>query len=717
MSGTAAEAMLDAAPRPVAGIASRRVEAGGEPAWVFYNPATGRYFQASPPLYLLAAGLDGRRTVRAVLARLTSDPAEQEKLLAGLSGMLSAGLLHLPGLKSPPAPSAGPLGSLRQVAFTRIRMGDLARVMPIAEPLLGWLFTRTGLAVLVSLLAWAGFAWSGRGAELAEQGERLSDLDAKDVFLGYLVFIVAKLLHELGHAVAARRMAAAEGHRVGVIPWGISFMFLMPAPYVDASSSWFLESRWRRAVIGMAGVATDLLVAAVAALIWSAVGPGVMRDRLFDLVVICGVSSLLFNLNPLARLDGYYVMSDLLGVSNLQLRAQAGLGRVLFGHVGLASRPRRGDLVAGIYAVASWTYRWTIYLGIFWIAGGVHWMLAFGVGAIVLLLFLLMPALRLAKAGRSAMGRAPWGGVAALLLGGALAGGVLLLPLPFRIEAEGVVVEERLVMVYPRADGLLLASARPGPASGAVVLRLENPETERMLAQLQAEEQSLAIELRRARASGIVQAATERERSRTRTPGVERVDAELERARAVASQIRALEVERAAWEVRAPEDAVWEPLRAATLTGSWLRRDDGRPLGVLVAPGPAEIRLVLDQWDGPAAMASLAAHPDASIPMRLRGASAAQFQARPIGPAIEARDSLPSPALATAAGGRIPARADAQGEAKPLERVFELRLRPEGDIPLHHGARVQARIALAPAPLAAQLWRRARQALQRRLAV
>ncbi len=624
--------------------------------------------------------------------------------------MLSAGLLHVPGARPQPAPAGrtpGPsrgnrlLAPLRSVAFTRLRVGDLAPSMPVFEPLLGWLFSRTGFVVLAVLIIAAAWSWSGRGAELAQQITRISDLGPGGVLLGYLVFIAAKLLHEAGHAVAVRRMAAAEGHRVGLLPWGVSFMFLMPAPYVEVSSAWFLSSRWRRATVGLGGVATDLLVASLAALLWSVVGPGGLRDRLFDLVLICSVSSLLFNLNPLSRLDGYYVLSDLLGVPNMAARAQQGFARLVFAPLGLAAPPQPGDGAAAAYAVMSWLFRWTIYLGIFWIAWGVHGMLAAMVAAMVLLLFLGLPMARLATKLPDAFRRSPSGALVVMVVCVGLTLGALVVPLPHHIEAEGVVVRDGLVLIYPRADGLLLASAGPGLAAGRVITRLENPETARMLTQLEAEAAGLAIEARRARAAGA-----------------DRVDAAQEREGAVARQIASLEEERALWVVTAPDGAVWEPLRAASLTGAWVRRDDNRPLGVLMSPGGSEIRLVLDQWDGPAALGALAARPGEAIPMRLRGAGAVQFTAQTMGPAIEARDSLPSPALATSGGGRIPAQIDARGEARPVERVFELRLRPNAPTPeLRHGARVQARIALPPSPLVAQLWWRGRQAVQRRLAV
>lgn len=679
----------------------RSVQRRGGAAWVFHNPATGRYWQTTPRLYRLAALLDGRTTIEAALRALPPPQPQpgddsEEALLRGLAGMITAGLLAVPGtVRPPPGAPGGALGLIRRIAFSRLRLGDLGRILPVAGPLLGWLFTSLGALVLLVLLLAAAWSWSDQGAALAAQWARLADPTFGNAVLAYLLFIAAKLLHEIGHAVAVRRMAAAEGHAVRVVPWGVTFMFLLPAPYVDASASWFLQSRWRRAVVGLAGIATDLLVAALAALLWSSVGPGALKDRLFELVLICSVSSLLFNLNPLIKLDGYYVLSDLLGIENMLARAQQALGRVLLGQGGGA-----GDGLAALYAVIAWVWRLTIYGGIFWLASGVHWLLAVAVAGIATVLIIAVPLVTLLRRHgatlRAARGRVAGGAVAGLALIGAAA----LVPVPAHVVAEGVVVDNGLSHVFAGADAQLLMVAEPG-ATGTV-LRLDNPETTRRLAQLGAEAAALEIEMRRAR-SGPIAA----------------LDAHAARQAAVAMQIAALEAERAAYLVVAAPDARWEPLEAARLTSAWVRRDDPRPLGALLRPAAPEIRLVLDQWDGPVALAALAREPAASVPLRLRGETAASFRGQPLGPGEEARDTLPSPALAHFAGGRIPARPDQRGEARPIERVFELRLAPEAPAPLQlrHGARVEAQIALPAAPLAKQAWRRLRQLLQPRFAV
>ncbi len=686
-------------------MTARRIESGGRPLWVFRNPATDRYFRASPQLYLLAARLDGRTSVGAALEGVSATPeAPRSALLDGLGGMLAAGLLLLPRGRAPPQRGNPALAAVGSLVFTRVRLGDLGPAMPVLRPLLGWIYTRGGMTVLALLIGAAFVAWAGRGPEIAAHAARYADLSLADIAWGYLIFIGAKLLHEAGHAVAADRMARAEGGSVGTHPWGVSFMFLMPAPYVDASSAWFLESRWRRAAVGLAGVAVDLMVAAIAALLWAEVGPGAARDRLFDLVVICSVSSLLFNLNPLARLDGYYVLSDLLGVPNLMARAQAARTRVLFGTFGLAAAPVRGDGPLCLYAVASWVYRWTIYLSVFWLAGGYHWLFAGGVASVVAVLFLAVPLLRIARAVPAAFGRAPLRAAVLAALATGAAAAIALLPLPQYVVAEGIVVRPGVSLVFARTDGRVVEVATAGERKdAAAVLRLDNPETDRLLAQLRAEAASLVIDARRARAAGA-----------------ERIDAVAERQRAVASQIAGLESERAAWTLSPPPGVVWEPLRVESLHGAWVRRDDTRPLGALLSDGPVEVYLVLDQWDGPAALNAMAAETGAGVPLRLRGASAPVATGLPVWPVLEAQESLPSAALSTAASGRIPARLDERGIARPTERIFELRLMVPDRTATQdwlHGARVEARIALPQASLLDQVWRRARQALQRRLAV
>jgi putative peptide zinc metalloprotease protein len=173
-----------------------------------------------------------------------------------------------------------------------------------------------------------------------------------------------KIIHELGHAYTATRFGAR------VPTMGVSLMVLMPMLYTDTTGAWRLRSRKQRLMIDCAGVSAELMVASVSTLLWVMLPDGPVRSVFFVLATSSWVMSLVINLNPFMRFDGYYVLSDLLDVPNLQPRAFA-LGRwklreLLFdlGDPPPEAMPaplRRGLIV---YAWLTWLYRLVLFVGI-----------------------------------------------------------------------------------------------------------------------------------------------------------------------------------------------------------------------------------------------------------------------------------------------------------------------------------------------------------------
>lgn len=687
-------------PRLSPDIAARRIVFRGEPGWVLHHPATGRYLRIHPRLHALLGRLDGSRSVDEALAGLPppADTAPDDATLrTAVGGLVAQGVLRAPG-RTAPAPPQPPflVGLMRRVVFSRVNLGDLGRALPLAGPLLGWLFTPVGLAVWLALGGIAAAQWLARPSEVQESLRDLFDFGALDAVQAFLVFTAVKLVHECGHAVAASRMAAAEGHRIATFRWGFSFMFMMPAPFVDVTGVWFVGNRWRRALVGVAGVYVECLIAAIAAILWAHAGPGWGRDVLFQTVLVVGISSVLFNLNPLVRLDGYYVLADVLELPNMQQRAMLALRGALRAVAGLAAFPPRAEWPFALWQLASATYRWVIYAGIFWLAFDMHWLLAAGVVGLVGTLFVVLPLVAGVKAAVARPARA-----LAILAGlAAGAAGLLLVPVPDHVVAQGIIDQPGAREVFAPADGWLRAVAPPGRVTaGTELIRVENPETLRTLEQLDRESRSIAIEQRQAVSADP-----------------SRIDALAARQAAVGGQSTELQAEVMAWRLVATQDGVWEPGRALALRGEMVRRDDARPLGLLLPEaGVPLVRLVLDQRDGPALIDTL----DPARPVLLRriGGTAGEFTADLLTARPEARGELPGPALAQENGGPIAARRDAAGRLVPAERVFELRLRPRDPVPpLRHAARVQAWLPLPHAPLASQLYRRVIQALQRRLA-
>jgi len=123
-------------------------------------------------------------------------------------------------------------------------------------------------------------------------------------------------------------------------------------------------------LIGAAGMITELAIAAICTFLWSFLPEGPLRSAAFIIATTGWVMTLAVNLNPLMRFDGYYLLSDLLGVHNLQERsftfAKWKLRRLLFG---LRDPPPEGVLPSlqtklTIYAWSTWIYRFFLFIGI-----------------------------------------------------------------------------------------------------------------------------------------------------------------------------------------------------------------------------------------------------------------------------------------------------------------------------------------------------------------
>ncbi|MEO1324735.1 MAG: HlyD family efflux transporter periplasmic adaptor subunit, partial [Pseudomonadota bacterium] len=177
-----------------------------------------------------------------------------------------------------------------------------------------------------------------------------------------LLFV--KVLHELGHAYTATRY----GCRVPTM--GVSFLVMMPVLYTDTTSAWRLTSRKKRLAIDCAGVATELMIATIATLLWVVLPDGMLRSVAFILATTSWIMSLAVNLNPFMRFDGYYVLADLLNVPNLQPRAFAlarwRLLELLFalGEEAPEAVPQKLRRGMVLYAYATWLYRLFLFVGI-----------------------------------------------------------------------------------------------------------------------------------------------------------------------------------------------------------------------------------------------------------------------------------------------------------------------------------------------------------------
>ena len=179
----------------------------------------------------------------------------------------------------------------------------------------------------------------------------------QNLLLMAVLYPIVKAIHELGHAYAAKRWGG-EVHEIGIM-----LLVFFPIPYVDASSSGLFSNKFARMTVGGAGIMVELGLAAIATLLWAASEPGIAQAAFYNVMVLCGVSTLLFNGNPLLKFDAYYVLADWWEEPNLQKVANGQLGYLIKKH--LLRLPRATGLNRSVkqnsklvsYSVLSYLYR------------------------------------------------------------------------------------------------------------------------------------------------------------------------------------------------------------------------------------------------------------------------------------------------------------------------------------------------------------------------
>ena len=691
-------------PRLLARAKLHRHRYRGELWYLLQDPASGRVHRFTPAARLILAAMDGQRTVdelwQLACRRLGDDAPTQDKIIQLLGQLHGSDLLHTD--VPPDALELFERGdrlarSKRRRSWTnpmavRIPLWDPGRFLDRHVALWRRLWGRAGalawLAVVAPALLLLPRHWPDLTHNLSDQVLRPDNL-----LLIALVFPLIKALHELGHATAARA-GGGEVHDMGVM-----LLVLMPVPYVDASSATVLRSRWSRALVGAAGMLVELFIAALAFYLWLAVEPGPVRAVCFNVMLVAGVSTLLFNGNPLLRYDAYYILADLVEMPNLAQQSTR-----YWGYLFMRYLMRVRDAVSpavgagerawfGFYGVASTVYRFVVTISIALFVGSRFFF--FGV-ILAGWAVAMMAAMPLVRAFQSLNSRPELRERRGMLLaaGGAIAVVLALLaallPLPYRTQAEGVVwLPEQATLRAGTAGFFGRFEVEPGArvTPGQPLLLNHSPELNAQLRELESRvdelEASYGVEFVNDRARAEIvreQLALEREA--------------LERARQRARGLA----------VAAQADGVFTVLQPADMAGRHYRQ--GEVLGYVLGEQAPIVRVVVEQSEVDAVALETRA-----IELRMAEEIGRVIPGRIVRQVPAGGDELPSRALAASGGGRIAADPRDPEGRRTLARIFQIDVEPVeplGRRPVY-GQRVHVRFDHRPEPLAVQWYRSLRR--------
>ncbi len=690
-------------------VTAQRQAYRGERWIVLQDPLRNQYYRLRPAAYEFVARLRPDRTVEEVwkecLERSPDETPGQEAVIQLLAQLYHANLLQYDF----PADAAQ--------LFNRYQK---ARQRELQSRLLNIMFARFPLldpdAFLVRALPWVGKLISGWGALIwlavvgaglkvaADHFSALRDqaqgiIDPGNLILLYAGLVLLKSAHEFGHAFFCRRFGG-EVHAMGIL-----LMIFTPIPYMDATSAWGFRERWKRVLVGAAGMMVELFFAAIAALVWVNTGQGTLHALAYNMMFIASVSTILFNLNPLLRFDGYYILSDLVGIPNLSQRASGQLRHAAERHLfGLKKEPSPAQTWSeafwlSAYGIASGIYRIIIFGGILLIVADRFLLLGIVMAAACAVAWVARPVLRLAgylaSSPRLDRHRVRACAVTAVLLA-CILGFLEFVPLPHHFRAPGILRSLEWRQVHNLTAGMVSRlAAKPGQLveAGAPLLEMVNRELDLEIMRVQAHRDEIEARLRQALQEAI--------------PNLKPLESLLD---AADQTLRKLEADKAALTVRASQRGIWVGLDLEMLAGSWLAK--GSPAGLLVSPSGFQFEAIVRQED----VDRLFTQQFPGAEVRLHGQSGQVLPVSGLKIIPGDRRDLPSAALGWRAGGPVatsPTDPDGTEAAEPFFEVHASVFEPASAV-LLHGRTGKIRFELPGEPLLPRWIRGLRQLLQKR---
>ena len=281
---------------------------------------------------------------------------------------------------------------IRKPLFFRFPLWNPDKFLDNTLPSIRWLGNKVTIYLFVLITFLGIYLFSRQVDEFFSTFQYFFSWSGIVIYILALTFI--KIFHELGHAYVAK----AHGCRVPTI--GVALIMGWPVLYTDTTDSWKIASNKKRMQIGVAGVSVELVIASLSLFLWSVTPDGSMKSAFFLLSTTTWIMSVFVNFNPLMRFDGYYLLSDLLRVPNLESRsfnmARWWIRERLFG-IGIEP-PEDFRPVFVIYAVSVWIYRFFLFLGITFIVY-TFFFKALGMALFVatLIQFLVLPVLKEVK--------------------------------------------------------------------------------------------------------------------------------------------------------------------------------------------------------------------------------------------------------------------------------------------------------------------------------
>jgi putative peptide zinc metalloprotease protein len=346
-----------------------RHHSGQAVSFVVKEPASGRFFQFREVEGYLLQELDGASSIEqlchSIEARFGA-PLPQPTLEQFVERLRRLDLLEAPDGRRDSMAST--VHRIRGNAFyLRLKAFNPDQLFGRLLKKIAFVFTPSFVFLSAAIILLAVSITASHWWEIGRDFQRLYSLGSLPVI--YLTVLAVVTAHEFSHGLTCKYFGGS------VREIGFLLLYFQPAFYCNVSDAWLFPEKSKRLWVMFAGAYFEIFVWALATVVWRLTDPSTTINYLALIVVATSGIKTLFNMNPLIKLDGYYLLSDYLELPNLRARAFDYLGgrlRKLWGSTAqrLRGTTPRERWIYWTYGLLAWAYSFWLLSFVAWHVGG-----------------------------------------------------------------------------------------------------------------------------------------------------------------------------------------------------------------------------------------------------------------------------------------------------------------------------------------------------------
>jgi putative peptide zinc metalloprotease protein len=345
--------MIRRPPKVRADLTVREHQTAAGLSYVIKDGLRAQFYRLGEAEHFILTQLDGETPLDVVRQRTETQFGAQlseEALAAFVARLEKGGLLEQDGAANAP-PRRPPKRIRGNILYLRCKLLDPDRMLDRLSGKVRFAFTPWFVALVSVSILLAGFTLVANWGEARENLSSLYRLSSVPMLV-ITVFLVITA-HEFAHGLTCKHFGGQ------VNEMGFLLMYFQPAFFCNVSDAWLFTERSKRLWVAFAGPFFELFLWSLAVFAWRLTNAETIISHIALIIMATSGIKTLLNFNPMLKWDGYYLLSDWLGIPNLRRRAFRYVGdliRCLWGGsrgfaAAVPPRERRILLVYGLIAV------------------------------------------------------------------------------------------------------------------------------------------------------------------------------------------------------------------------------------------------------------------------------------------------------------------------------------------------------------------------------